>query len=432
MVELLIHQGVLLTADGWQDPGYLAIQDGKIHSIGAGSPPDEIQKTAEEIISARNQVIMPGLVNGHTHLSQIYMRGQAAGRGLLEWLSEVIWPIQKIISPDDIYLAAKLALAENIRSGVTNVVDHHKITGTIEHTHRVMQAAEEAGVNFRLARAWSDIGKNPEDAEKILAELKNLFEDWNDHPRLAVDSGPLALWRCSEKTLVKAHRLAQEYGRKTHFHVSETEDEVKMSLESYGVRPVEWLNQISVLDEDTELVHGVWLDKNEIELAAEAGASLVHCPVSNAVLGSGIAPIPDLLAAGINLRLGTDGSASNDTQDVWETAKFALCLARISVQDPTLLPPDQLLSLAAGGRILEANAPADVILVDLDHVRLSPVQDPASALMLAGRGDDVRTVIAAGEILMKDRQLLTLNETDLLEECHIRIKDIRKRAGLES
>lgn len=431
MVDILIQGGIVLSEEGWLDPGYLAIQDGKILAVGQGTPPEKYLNSAGEIISAHHQAVMPGLVNAHTHLSQVLMRGLAGGKGLLEWLSEIIWPIQQIISPEDMYLAACLGLAENIRSGVTDLVDHHKITGTAEHSDRVMQAADESGLNFRLARAWSDLGKNPETPESILSDLERLFENWKDHPRLAVDSGPLALWRCSDDTLLKTHQLAKKYGRKTHFHVSETEDEVRMSLESYHLRPVEWLNKISVLDEDAELVHGVWINSREIDLIAKADARVVHCPVSNAVLGSGIAPVGDLIKAGIELRLGTDGPASNDTQDVWETAKFALSLARISAQDPTLLPPDQLLSLATGGKQLKPGTAADLILVDLNHVRFVPVQDVSSALVLSGRGDDVRSVIVSGKVLMRDRNILTLNEEELLIESRSRISEIRKRAGLE-
>ncbi|MFN2146432.1 MAG: amidohydrolase family protein, partial [Anaerolineales bacterium] len=309
MVDILIHQGAVLTADGWYDPGFLAIQDGRIHALGRGEAPEEYLRVAREIIPARNQAVMPGLTNAHTHLSQVFMRGLAGGKGLMEWLGKVIWPIQKILTPDDIYLAAKLGLAENIRSGVTNVVNHHKITGTHLHSDRVMQAAGESGVNFRLARAWSDLGKNPEAPEEILEDLERLFDSWKDHPRLAVDSGPLALWRCSAELLQKTHQLARSYGRKTHFHVAETRDEIQMSQERYSVGPVDWLAQIGVLDAETELVHVVWVTDAEIDRIAEAGASAIHCPVSNAVLGSGIAPLGKLLAAGVNLRLGTDGPA---------------------------------------------------------------------------------------------------------------------------
>jgi 5-methylthioadenosine/S-adenosylhomocysteine deaminase len=431
MVDILIHQGAVLTESGWEDPAYLAILDGKIYALGAGNAPDELLRSAAETITAKNQAVIPGLTNAHTHLSQVFMRGLAGGKGLLDWLSEIIWPLQQVISPDDIYLAAQLGLAENIRSGVTDVVDHHKITGTPEHTDRVIQAASEAGVNFRLARAWSDVGKNSEEPDAILSELERLLVRWQDHPSLGVDSGPLALWRCSADTLQQAHQLVKSFGRKTHFHVSETSDEVNMSLESYGVRPVEWLDQVGVLDEDTELVHGVWLEDQEIDLIAAAGASLVHCPVSNAVLGSGIAPLHALLEAGVNLRLGTDGPASNDTQDIWETAKFALCLARISTQNPTLLPPDQLLSLAVGKKRLRAGAQADLILVDLDHPRLSPLQDYSSTLMLAGRGDDVVTVIASGKLIMSNRKILTLDEHELLQESRSRITELRKKAKLD-
>jgi len=153
MPDLIIHQGAIYSDKGWYDPGYLVIQDQVISQISPGQAPENLLRSASKVISAKKQAVIPGLTNAHTHLSQVFMRGLAGGKGLLDWLREIVWPIQQVISPEDMYLAAQLGLAENIRCGVTDVVDHHKITGTPQHTDMVLKAAAEAGLNFRLARS---------------------------------------------------------------------------------------------------------------------------------------------------------------------------------------------------------------------------------------------------------------------------------------
>lgn len=430
MTDILIHEGAVYSAEGWMDPGFLIITDQIITQIGAGQPPEDLISSANQVISAKNQAVIPGLTNAHTHFSQVFMRGLGGGRALLSWLKEIIWPLQGALTPEDMELAALLGLVENLSCGAAYVVDHHKITRSPEHTDAVLSAVEKVGLHVRLARSWSDTGSGAEKSGEILSDLERLLEKYQDHSYIRVDNGPLALWRCSEETLRQSHQLAQKYGRMTHFHVSETRAEVKMSLEEYGLRPVEWLSELGVLDQDTELVHAVWVNDNEIDLIEKSGASVVHCPVSNAVLGSGIAPVSKFLEKGINLRLGTDGPASNDTQDIWETSKAAVSLARIHNLDPTLLPPDQALSIALAGRSLEQGGAADLVIVNLDHTRVSPVLDLSSALVLGTHGSDVDTVIVGGRILMENSQVQVVDEQELLQECRLAVSCLLKKAGL--
>lgn len=431
MADIVIHQGAIYSRKGWINPGYLEITNQQISKISAGEAPGDLLGSVSQVISAENQAVIPGLTNAHTHLSQVFMRGLAGGRALLPWLKEVIWPLQAGLTPEDMELAAMLGLVENLRCGATNVVDHHKITRTPAHTDSVCSAVEKMGLRFRLARSWSDKGSGAENPKDILFDLARLLEKWKGHSHIQIDNGPLALWRCSEDTLRQSHELVRKNGRKTHFHVSETSDEVTMSLEEYQLRPVEWLADLGVLDQNTEVVHAVWVDENEISLIERSHSAVVHCPVSNAVLGSGVAPISSFLDRKIKLRLGTDGPASNDTQDIWETTKAAVSLARIQNLDPTLLPPDQALEIALANRILEKGSEADIVIVDLDHVRVSPVQDLSSALVLGTHGSDVDTVIVAGRILMKDKKVLVVNEEDLLKKCRNAVAQLRIRSGLD-
>ena len=431
MPQTLITNGSILTENGWIGPGYVGVKDQNIEEIELGNPSPEKFAAADEVIDAKHCAVLPGLTNAHTHFSQTFMRGLAGGRPLIDWLREVVWPIQGKISPDEMYLAALLGLVENLRCGAIWVTDHHKITVTPGHTDAVINAAREIGLRFTLARSWSDQGKYPEGQESILDDLTRLFDQTQADERIEIANGPLALWRCSVDTLIKSRQFALDHDTVTHFHVAESQDEVQMSLDQYGLRPVEWLNSIGVLGLDTQIVHAVRVNDNEIDLIAQSNAPVIHCPVSNAVLGSGVAPVTKMIARGIDIRLGTDGPASNDTQDIWETLKMAVSLGRATTQNPTVLPPSEALKLATGGKILIAGDPADLIIVDQNHPRVVPVQDIESALVLGTHGSEVRTVIVGGDILMRDGQITVIDELTLYDECRNAIQALRKSAGIK-
>jgi 5-methylthioadenosine/S-adenosylhomocysteine deaminase len=327
--DTIITGDHILASTGWLQPGYVAVTGGKIQIVSAGKPGDQLCSAAKEIVNASGMAVLPGLTNGHTHFSQTFMRGLAGGRPLLNWLKELIWPLQAALSVEDMRLAALLGLVENLRCGVTHVVDHHKITGSPAHTQVVLEAIQQTGLRATLARAWADRGANGENPDTVLKELEQgMRRCSNGSTNTVYASGPLTPWRCSAELLQKTHTLARQYGSLTHIHVSETRDEVKMTLEETGLRPVAWLDQLGILDDRTQVVHAVWVNEQEMDLLAERKSTVVHCPVSNAVLGSGIAPVSALLERQVRLRLGTDGPASNDTQDIFETAKAAICLAR--------------------------------------------------------------------------------------------------------
>jgi 5-methylthioadenosine/S-adenosylhomocysteine deaminase len=373
--------------------------------------------------------VIPALFNGHTHLSQTFMRGLAGGRPLLRWLKELIWPLQDAMSEEILELAALLGLAENIRSGVGTLIDHHKITRNPAFTEAVIRAAKKSGLRVTIARAWSDRGGGAESPQAILDELEMFFRQSNE--RVAFASGPLTPWRASAETLQKTHTLARQFDSFTHIHVSETADEVQMTLDETGLRPVAWLDSLGILDPYCQVVHAVWVDEAEIDLLAERSAPVVHCPVSNAVLGSGIAPVRDMRQKGVSLRLGTDGPASNDTQDCFENMKAALLFARASNLDAAAISPRQALEMATVSNGLTVGQPADLCLVDLDTVWSAPVHDLDSALALCARAGDVRAVMVDGEWLMSDGKLTTLDEEVIIKEAQSAVKILRKKAGLD-
>jgi 5-methylthioadenosine/S-adenosylhomocysteine deaminase len=426
---VLIRDGALLTSTGWVNPGYVVLKDGLISEIGHGVPPQSWQDVCE-IFSVSGHAVLPGFVNGHTHFSQTFMRGLAGGRPLLPWLKQLIWPLQGVMSAEELKLASLLGLVENLRSGVTEVVDHHKVTRTEAHTDAVIAAARVVGLRLKLARSWNDLGTNAEARDSILQDLRLLFTKLKGDERIQAANGPLALWRCSEDLLRETHLIARENGSFTHFHVAETQDELKMSLDLTGLRPVQWLARIGVLDEDTQVVHAVWVDDAEIDLLVSHSALVVSCPVSNAVMGSGAAPLKQMLAKGARVRLGTDGPASNDTQDMLETVKAAINIARTVNLDPTVLPPAQALRLAIDGRVLAVGDRADVITINLNHPRAVPVQDQDSAVVMCSHGSDVRDVFIAGDCLLRGGLVQVLDESSLLQECAKAIVSLRGRAGL--
>jgi 5-methylthioadenosine/S-adenosylhomocysteine deaminase len=429
MIDILIENGRILTTSGWSEKGYLTIEDGKITEIGAGIASAERYQSARQIVSAEGMVVFPGLTNAHTHLSQTFMRGLSDGRPLLRWLKELVWPLQEAMGLDELRLAAMLGLAENLRSGATHVVDHQKITRTLDYSLAVCSAAKLCGINLTLARAWADSGPNAESPQKILDELKVLFERYQGHGLIKIASGPLTPWRATADTLKKTHALAQQYGSFSHIHVSETNAEVKMTLDSTGLRPIAWLDSLGILGPDSQIVHAVWADKEEMLLLQKHDALIIHCPVSNAILGSGIAPIFDMHKLGIRIHLGTDGPASNDNQDSFENMKTALCLAHVRESDPTQLSPTDILQMATTGKTLSKGDPADVILVNLRNVNAAPVHNIDSALVLSCHGSDVDSVIIDGKLLMHQKRILVFDEEALLKECEQAALSLRKRLG---
>jgi 5-methylthioadenosine/S-adenosylhomocysteine deaminase len=432
--SILIENGAVVTLNAEAAvyaPGYLLSEGDRIAALGAGQAPPEVRARAARVIDARHQAVLPGLTNAHTHLSQTFMRGLAAGRPLLSWLRDLIWPLQAAMTPEDMRLAATLGLVENLRCGVTHVVDHHKVTTSPAHTGAVCQAAQTVGVRLTLARSWADRGKNAEPPDSILADLERLFAQYPGAPLaeglVSIANGPLVPWRCSEKTLRQTHALAGRYGAPTHIHVSETREEVQMTVDESGLRPVAWLDRLGVLDERAQIVHAVWVEEPEIALLAARGAAVVHCPVSNAILGSGVAPLAALRRSGLRLRLGTDGAASNDTQDLFETLKWALGLARATSLDAANPTPTDVLAMAAAGHALQVGAEADIILVNLNHSRAVPVHDPASALALSTHGSDVDTVLVGGRVVMRAQRVEVVDEPALLEACRTAALALRQR-----
>lgn len=447
MTDLLIQNGSVLTMDtagAIHTPGWVWVDGDRVAAVGAGSPPAHLAAQAKRTIDATHMAVLPGLINGHTHLSQTFVRGLADDKPLLAWLKQIMWPIQAAITPQDMRLASLLGLVENLRCGVTAVVQHHKITQSMAHVDAAASAAEAVGLRTLLARGWVDLGDAGEPPDAIIEAVTELRARWHGAAggRITVGFGPLAPWRCSDETMRRTVALARRWGLPTHIHVAEAQDEIDMLYQRTGLRHVEWLHALEALGPDVHLVHGVWLDDHELDLVAASGSVIVHCPVSNMYLASGVPAVCKMLALGIPVGVGTDGPGSQNSQDMLESLKVAALLAKVSTCDANAVLPIELLRMATvdGARLfgrddigrIAPGARADLTIVDLNNARSMPVHRPESALVYNASGADVHTVLVDGRILLDAGQVTVLDEEALLAECRQAAQNLMRRAGIET
>lgn len=452
MNTLLIEGGMVLPCDGEyrtvHRPGYVFIRGERIEAVGAGPAPEGLRAGADEIINAAGKIVAPGLVNAHTHLFQTFLRGLADDKPLLEWLEAAIWPGALVMKEEDFYLAAMLGFVENLKCGATSVLDQDYVQTSPHNADAIAEAAARTGVRTFLARGFAD--RDPyhpafqETPERVLRETERLVKKWNTGPESMVrfEFGPLIPWGCRQDTLQTIDRLAHEWGIGVHIHLSETRAEVQMSMDETGMTPARWLHHIGVLNDRWQLVHGVWLDDEEMDLIASAGALIIHCPVSNMYLASGNPAVTEWRRRGIPTALATDGPGSNNSQDMLEVLKFTACLQKLRTLDAMALFPEDVLDMAyAGGARamfldgkigrLAPGALADVILVDAMRPHIAPVHVPQSALVYNANGNDVDTVIVAGKVLMREGRLTHLDERRLVEDCQRAAEAMFARAGIQ-
>lgn len=449
MTTILIENGAVITVDDAQhvyNPGYVLLQDDRIAAVGPGAASAEVRARASEVIDATLMAVMPGMVNAHTHLFQSFIRGLADDKPLLDWLKAAIWPVAQALTEEDAYLAAMLGLVENIRGGATSVIDHQYIHTEPGNDDGVFRAAEESGVRFLNARGWADMNYHPvlqETPERIEAEMRRLHDRWHGRAngRLRLEFGPVIPWGCSDATMHRTRALAAEWGVGTHIHVAETQAEIDMELASRGLRHIEWLQSLGALGPDVQLVHSVWLTDDELDLIQQSGAVVVHCPVSNMYLASGVARVPEMRRRGIPVALATDGPGSNNNQDMMEVLKTTCLLHKVnSLNAMILLPEDALWMACRGGATafgqpdligsLEVGKKADVVLVDLNTPLAMPVHKPVSALVYNLAARDVDTVIVDGRVLMRGKRMVVVDEAALLKRARAACTRLFERAGV--
>ncbi len=425
-VSLIVANGIVVTMDPERrvlSPGSIAIDGRDIVAVDA---PSEIAArfAATDTIDASGQVVIPGLINTHTHAPMVLYRGLADDLALMDWLQRYIFPAEsKTVSPEFVRAGTRLALAEMIQSGTTTFADMYYFE---EEIAKVTKAAGVRGVlgqtviEFPVADA-----KTPQAAlERAETFIKAYAKDDLIVPAVA----PHSMYTLDATTLVACRELAVRYDVPTLIHVAETQDEVTMSRGQHNSTPVAFLDSIGFLGPRVVLAHGVWVTDAEIDLIKRRGASLAHNPESNMKLASGAAPITKYLAAHVPVGLGTDGAASNNDLDMFEAMRVAAFLHKLVQLDPTVVSARTALEMATigGARALgldaqigslQPNKRADLVIVSMDSARQTPMYDPISHLVYATTGEHVRTSIINGKLVMRDRKLLTLDEGAVLAEA---------------
>jgi 5-methylthioadenosine/S-adenosylhomocysteine deaminase len=437
-ISLVVTGGTVVTMNAARQvltPGSVAIESGAIVAVGEPAAIAAAYRGAETI-DAAGAVVLPGLINTHTHAPMVLYRGLADDLALMEWLQKYIFPAEaKTVNAAFVRTGTRLAALEMIQSGTTLFTDMYYFE------EEIARATKEAGLRGVLGQ--SVIGfpvadaKTPADA---LARAERFFKEFAGDELIIPAVAPHSMYTLDAKSLIAARALADKYGRPTLIHLSETRDEVDMSQKKYKMQPAAYLDSIKFWGPRVLAAHGVWLTPPEIATLKKHGVGVSHNPESNMKLASGTAPVPQLRAAGVPVGLGTDGAASNNDLDMFEAMRVAALLHKLQSNDPRAIPAPVALEMATiggaralglGDRLgsLEPGKRGDLIVVSMSSARQTPMYDPISHLVYASRGDDVRTTIVNGRVLMRDRKVLTLNEAAVLADARRAADDVRAAVG---
>ncbi|QFU82039.1 amidohydrolase [Natronorubrum aibiense] len=376
---------------------------------------DELADDADDTLDSEGSLVAPGFVNGHCHVAMTLLRGHADDKPLDEWLQEDIWPVEAELTADSIRAGTELGVLEMIKSGTTAFADMYFFVPTIA------DVVAEAGLRARLGHGVISVGKDEEavheDAQEgleVAAEIDGMADG-----RITSAFMPHSLTTVDGQYLSEYVPEARDLGVPVHYHANETEDEVTPIVENHGVRPLAYAAEKEMLEAEDFFAHGVHVDESEIGLLAEAGTSVIHCPASNMKLASGMAPVQRLLDAGVTVGLGTDGAASNNDLSMLDEARDAAMLGKLAADDASAVPAEAVVRMATQGSAdaigldtgrIAAGKPADIAVIDLKQPHLTPQHDLVSHLAYAAAASDVRHTVCDGQVLMRDREVLTLDE----------------------
>jgi len=410
--------------------GAVAIDGDRIAAVGpSGELRNKFSGRREADLSG--YLLMAGLINTHTHAAMSLFRGIGDDLPLKKWLEEIIFPAENaFVNPDTVYLGTLLSALEMLRSGATTFCDGYFFEES------AARAAVDAGIRAVMGQGFLDFPApdlpDPTNFQARAEEFLSRFPTQTDRVRPSLFCH--APYTCRPETLKRIKELCRSHKILFQTHLSETRDEVDEIVKRYGLRPGMHLDALGVLDEATLCAHGIWLSQDEILSIAKSGASISHCPESAMKLGSGVAPVPDMISCGVNVGLGTDGCASNNDLDLFSEIGFAARVHKVFRKDPLACPAEQALRMATLGGAsalgleneigsIEPGKKADLIALNLNQPHLTPMYDPVSHIVYAARGSDVRFVWVDGRQVVKDGRVLTVDEAEVMSEA--------KRMGLE-
>jgi len=433
--EKIVLGGTVLTMEEGSEPipnGAVAIADGRIAAVG---PAEELLEMAPtgDVVTATHCIILPGLVNTHSHLAMTLLRGLADDLPLKEWLEQHIWPAENShMNRETVRLGTQLAAAEQLLGGVTTTTDMYFFGD------EVCAVLAEAGMRGVIAESLIDFPTpRCQTQQEMMEKQRELIEQYNDHPLITPSVAAHSPYTVSAPNLVKEAELAEEAGVPFQIHVSETRWEVEKLLNEKGVSPVAYLADLGVLSDRVIAAHCVHVSPEDIAILAEFETGVSHNPVSNLKLASGVSPVPAMLESGVKIGLGTDGAASNNTLDLLRDMQLTALLHKGMTGDPTALPARKMVEMATidGARVLGLEAAvgtlkegreADLICIDTDRPHTSPQFDPYSHLVFAARAADVKHVIVHGKVVVRNRRLETIDLEEVLTQVNATAERIRK------
>lgn len=414
-MDILLKGGYVLCADGQVRQTDLGIKGSVISQIGA------LDVNADKVINCQNKLIIPGFVNTHTHAAMTLFRSYADDMLLMDWLQTKIWPAEENLTADDVYWGTQLAIAEMLKSGTTCFADMYFFMPD------VAKAVAESGIRAVLSRGMAGVAPT---ANQALAESENFYTEWHNAAdgRITVMLGPHAPYTCPPDYLKKVMALAEKLGSQIHIHLSETAGEVADCQKQYGKSPIALMQEIGILDYGVLAAHCVHVSAADMDIMKAKQVRVAHNPGSNMKLASGIAPVPEMLQAGICVGLGTDGPASNNNLDMLEEVRLAAMLHKVQRLDPLAIPAQTAVAMATvnGAKALglgnitgkiQVNYKADVTIFDMQQPHWYPRHDCLSLLAYAASGRDVHTVIVDGKVLLDNYKLTTIDEERLLFEA---------------
>jgi 5-methylthioadenosine/S-adenosylhomocysteine deaminase len=439
-VDLIISGGTVVTMDAKRaiyEDGSVAVKGDSIVAVGRR---DEIENRYKglQTIDGKGRLVLPGFVNGHTHVSMTLFRGLHDDVTLNDWLYKYIFPAEaKNVNEEFVRWGTRLAAAEQIRAGVTTFADMYYFEDA------VAEETKAAGMRGVLGETFIDFPApdNRSEAE-MLAYTERFLKKWQGDPLIHAAPAPHSIYTCSKKTLQDAAALARKYHAPILIHVAEMKKEREDSEKQNGMSPVQYLEKIGVLGPDIVAAHCIFVDEADRKLLAERNVGCVHNPSSNMMLASGVSPVPEMRTAGIAVGLGTDGPAgSNNDLDLMEEMDLAAKLAKITKMDPLALNAKAVVEMATidGARALhmekeigslETGKKADLVLIGLDAPNAVPMYDVYAQLAYALKGSDVETVVIGGRVVMRERKLLTVKEDEVLQKAREYRKSVAASLGM--
>ena len=427
--DIVIKNGMILTMnpeDSIIENGLIGISGDTISFIGTGyKDPVEVS----EVIDAKGGLVLPGLINGHTHAAMTLFRGLADDLPLMDWLNNYIFPVESKMDGQFVHAGTLLACAEMIMSGTTTFCDMYLFA------EETASAAKTAGMRCIAGEVLFDFNSpNYGPVEKGLEYTEALIKKWRDDPLISIAVEPHAPYTCSPELLTASNDLAEKYDVPLVVHLSETKNELLEIQKRYNKRPVEHLRSLNILGPNLIADHCVHMNTEEIRVLSNYGVSVIHNPESNMKLASGIAPVPAMLKKGVQMGLGTDGCASNNNLDLFGEMDMAAKLHKVNCADTTVMDALTVLKMATidgakalgiGDKVgsLETGKKADIIILDINKPHLTPMYNPYSHIAYTARGADVNHSIINGKIIMHERKLMTLNLELILEKA-------REKSGL--